>query len=123
MATPKLDGAGAMKMQTLDDADVLLQKVHGIVEQMAMSIRASQPIGPQAQRLKRAASPLVGLLKGQFALISDAVAALVLLATRGGSDQMRVRALREGVGSLRMMLDVAKKKVIEEHTQKDESGP
>ena len=39
-----------------------------------------------------------------------------LAATRGGSEQMRVRALREGVASLRQALEIAERKVREQHS-------
>ena len=59
--------------------------------------------------------PLVGLLKPQFGMLSDQVASVNLVATRGGSEQMRVRGLREGVASLRQGLEIAERKVREQH--------
>ena len=62
---------------------------------------------------------MVGLLKGQFGMISDQVAGLNLLATRGSNEQMRVRVLREGVGSIRLALDIASQRVKENHALKE----
>ena len=115
-AGPKLDGAGAAKMETLDSALKQLQHVHALVERMAVAARSAQGTGPLVAQLKRAATPLVGLLRGQFGLIADQVAAMLLAATRGGSDQMRVRGLREGVAQVRTAIEIAIAKVREKHT-------
>ena len=68
------------------------------------------------QQIQRAATPLVGLLKGQFGMISDLVTALILVLSRGGSDQSRLRSLREFVGQIRTALEIAVNKVKEQHT-------
>jgi hypothetical protein len=124
MATPKLDGAGTAKMETLDAALSTLQTIHGIVEQMALSIRNGDSSTPHLQRIKRTSTPLVGALKGQFGMISDAVASMVLGSTRGASEQMRLRFLRENVASIRMQLEFAQKRVLELHmSAPDEQKP
>ena len=71
-------------------------------------------------QVKRALSPLVGLLKPQFGLIADQAAALNLVAGRGGSEVSKIRQLREGVGSLRQALEIAVVRVKDNHTVKDE---
>jgi hypothetical protein len=118
MATgPKLDGAGAAKMATLEAATSHLQRVHGIVERMAIALRSKEPLSNYGPQVKRAAAPLVGLLKGQFGMISDQATALILVASRaGGGDQQRVRSLREAVGQIRQSLEIANAKVREKHT-------
>ena len=100
-----------------------IQTIHGIVEQMALAAQQQSAVTSHIQRLRRTATPLVGLLKGQFGSISDQVAAMILAATRGASDKMRVRALRENVASIRMHLDVAQKRVLETHAAPDEKPP
>ena len=120
MATPRLDGAGTAKMVTLDEASTHVQKLHGIVEHMAMAVRAQQSVAPYGQQLRRAGSPLIGLLKGQFGMIAEQLTAFVLLATRSGSDQMRVRALREQLAGVRAALEIASVKVIEKHALADD---
>jgi hypothetical protein len=51
------------------------------------------------------------------------VASVNLVATRGGSEQMRVRGLREGVAALRQGLEIAERKVREQHgTEGGERG-
>lgn len=123
MAGSKLDGAGVQKMKTLDEAFVQVQRLHGIVEAYALAIKRTQPTSLFGMQIKRALSPLVGLLKPQFGLISDQVAALNLVAGRGGSEQTKVRILREGVGALRQALDIAVVRVKDNHAVHDETEP
>jgi hypothetical protein len=122
-AGPKLDGAGIQKMKTLDEAFVQVQRLHGVVEQYALALKRAQPTSLYGMQVKRAISPIVGLLKPQFGLISDQVAALNLVAGRGGSEQTKVRILREGVGSLRQALDIAVVRVKDNHAVHDEPAP
>ena len=119
MAGPKLDGAGAVKMETLTRAQGMMQRCHSIVEQMAVEVKSSRPITGHIQTLKRAAVPLASLLKAQFGMIADVVTAMLLAATRGGPDNMKVRSLREGVASIRMQLEIAETKVLEKHAVPD----
>ena len=116
MVGPKLDGAGAAKMETLDEAVAHVQRLHGIVERLAVAVRSQQDTTQFGGQIRRAGGPLVGLLKGQFGMISDQVSALLLVATRGGGEQAKVRALREGVAQLRVQLEIAVTKVKEKHT-------
>ena len=120
MAGPKLDGAGVQKMNTLDEAATQLQRLHGIVETYALALKRNQPTSLYGMQIKRALSPLVGLLKPQFGLIADQAAALNLVASRGGSEQARLRQLREGVGSLRQQLEIAVVRVKDNHTVREE---
>lgn len=119
MAGPKLDGAGAVKMETLTSAQGMLARCHSIVEQMAVEVKSSRPITGYVQTFKRAAVPLASLLKAQFGMISDVVTAALLASTRGGPDQMKVRSLREGIASIRMQLEIAETKVLEKHAVDD----
>jgi hypothetical protein len=116
MAITKLDGAGAAKMKTIEEAGLVLQRLHGIVEMMAMEVKKQKPSGVMGLQLRRAGSPLVGLLKGQFGMISDQVAGMLLVATRGGSEQMKVRSLRENIAAIRTALEITGNKVKEQHT-------
>lgn len=113
---PKLDGAGHAKMETLDEATAQLQRLHGIVERMAVAVRTQQDTAQFGAQIRRAGSPLVGLLKGQFGMISDQVTAMLLIATRGGGDQHKLRALRESVAQLRTQLEIAATRTKEKHT-------
>ena len=113
---PKLDGAGHAKMETLDEATAQLQRIHGIVERMAIAVRTQQDTAQFGAQIRRAGSPLVGLLKGQFGMISDQVTAMLLIATRGGGEQHKLRALRESVAQLRIQLEIAVTRTKEKHT-------
>ena len=119
---PNLDGAGLAKMETLEEAGAGVQRLHGIVERMALAARSQQDTAQFGQQIRRSGSPLVGLLKGQFGMIADQVTALMLIATRGGGDQAKLRALREGVAQIRIQLEIAVAKTREKHTIEEESS-
>jgi hypothetical protein len=121
MAPSKLDSAGIQKMKTLDEALTQLQKLHGVVETFALALKRNQPTSLYGMQVKRALTPLVGLLKGQFGLISDQAAALNLVAGRGGSETTKVRQLREGVGSMRQAIEIAIVRVKDNHTVTEEA--
>jgi hypothetical protein len=112
---PQLDGAGLAKMDTLDEANAQLQRIHGIVERMAIAIRSGQDTAQFGAQIRRAGSPLVGKLKGQFGMIADQVTALLLIATRGGGEQVKLRSLREAVAQIRTQLEIAVTKTKEKH--------
>ena len=121
MAGPKLDGAGTEKMKTLDESLVRLHRLHGLVESYALAIKRSQPPATYLMPIKRALPTLASLLKGQFGLISDQAMALNMGASRGSNEQVRVRMLREGIGSLRQAIDVAIVRVKENHAEEKEA--
>jgi hypothetical protein len=116
MASTKLDGAGAQKMKTLEEALMTLQQMHGLVERMAMEIKNKKPLNVMPMQLKRMAAPLVGQLKGQFGMIADQVSTMILVAGRGGGDQVKLRAYREHVAQIRQAIDSAQKRVKTEHS-------
>lgn len=122
MSRTQLTGAGTQLVHTLEDAAAHVQRLHGIVEKMAMAHRLQQPTGAFGQQLRRAATPLVGLLKAQYSFLADQVSGLILVATRGGNEQRKVWALREGVGQLRAQLEVAMNKVHEQHAVESEEA-
>jgi hypothetical protein len=116
---PTLDGAGMAKMETLETASAQLQRLHGLVEAMAMAVRAQQNTSQVGAQMRRAGSPMVGLLKGQFGMIADQVTALLLAATRGGNEQVKLRSMREGIAQVRTSLEIAIAKTREKHTVDD----
>jgi hypothetical protein len=121
MAGLKLDGAGQAKMTTLDEAVAIHQRVHTLVEQYALAIKNNQPASHLLNNLKRQMPTLAGKLKGQFGMISDLVTATMMAMTRGASDKMRVRAMREGVAAIRSQLEIAIAQTIARHKEKEES--
>ena len=121
MAT-KIDGSGLAKLETLEQAVTLVQRLNTIVERMAQSQRNNQPLAQFRQQIQRAAAPVASLLKPQFEPISDMVTNVVLISTRGGSDQQKVRSLREAVAQIKVQLDSAESRVRKQHTVHDEVG-
>jgi len=119
---PTLDGAGLAKMETLDEANVQVQHIHGIVERMAMALRSGHDTAQFGAQIRRAGSPLVGKLKGQFGMIADQVTALMLVATRGGGEKVKLRSLREGVAQIRIQLEIAVTKTKEKHAVSNDGG-
>jgi len=61
-------------------------------------------------------------LKGQFGMIADQVTALMLIATRGGGDQVKLRSMREAVAQIRTQLEIAVTKTTEKHTVADDDA-
>jgi hypothetical protein len=120
MAGRKLDGAGTEKMKTIDEATIQLQRLHGVVEGYALALKQNKPTSLYGMQVKRALTPLVGLLKPQFGLISDQVAAMNLVAGRGGSESAKIRMLREGVGSIRQQLEIAVVRIKDNHAVEEE---
>lgn len=110
-----LDGPGQIKLATLEEASTLAQRLHAVVERYAVHVKTQQETGGFRLQIQRTATPMVGLLKPQFGLIADQVSALLLVATRGASDQVKVRMLRESVAQVKTQLEIAANKVKEKH--------
>jgi hypothetical protein len=124
MAGVKLDGAGAQKMKTLEEALHTMATINGMVERAAMEVKAQRPIGVIPQQIKRIAVPLQGQLKGQFGLIADQVAAFILSSSRGGGgDQAKIRGMRENVAQIKTALELNVNKVKEQHAVPIEISP
>ena len=120
-AGPKLDGAGIQKMKTIDEAHMQVQRLHGVVETYALALKRKQPTQLFSMQIKRQLSPLVGMLKPQFGMIADQVAAMNLVAGRGGNEMTKLRILREGIGSLKQALEIAAVRVKENHMVVEEA--
>ena len=120
MAGIKLDGAGQARMTTLDDSVVLHQRLHALVEMYALSVKNNKPAGSILQNIKRQFPTLAAKLKGQFGMISDLVTAVTMQATRGSSEQMRVRQMREGMAAIKVQLEIAIAQTIAKHEVKDD---
>ena len=120
MAGPRLDSAGANKMKTLDDALLLLQRINGIVEQYGLALKRNNPTSTYTMNLRRSLPTLAENLKSQFGMISDQVLATNLSSTRGSSEQVKLRALREGVAQIKQALEIAVTQTKEKHTVEDD---
>ena len=113
---PKLDGAGIVKMKTLEDAVLLLQRIHGLVELYGIAVKNRQPTMAFAMNIKRALPTLAANLKGQFGMISDQVTATNLASSRGASEIVKLRAMREGVAQVKQALEIAIVQTKVKHT-------
>ena len=119
MAGIILDGAGQAKMATLDDAVLIHQRLHGVVETYALSVKNNKPVPALLQNAKRQFPMLAAKLKNQFGMISDLVTAVYMQASRGSSEQMRVRQMREGMAAIKVQLEIAITQTIAKHEAKD----
>ena len=119
-AGPKLDGAGIVKMKMLDDAMLLLQRVNGLVENYAMAVKRNQPTSTYVMNIRRTLPTLAENLKSQFGMISDQILAVNLASSRGASEAVRVRTLREGVAQIKQALEIALAQTKDKHAVEDE---
>ncbi|HET7372771.1 MAG TPA: hypothetical protein VFJ20_05275 [Gemmatimonadaceae bacterium] len=121
MAGVKLDTAGLNKMKVLDDATIQLQRIHGIVEQYAMALKREQPTSTYSMNLRRQLPTLSENLKSYFGMIADQVMSLNLASTRGSSEQVKVRTLREGVAQIRQSIEIAIVQTKDKHAIAEDS--
>lgn len=120
-AGPKLDGAGVAKMKTLDEAILLLQRINGLVENYAMAVKREQPSSMFLTNIRRTLPTLAENLKNQFGMISDQILGVNLASSRGASEAVRVRTLREGVAHVKQALEIAMAQTKDKHAVVDES--
>jgi hypothetical protein len=59
-------------------------------------------------------------LKGQFGLIADQVMSVNLASSRGASETVRIRMLREGVAQIKQALEIAITQTKDRHAVRDE---
>ncbi|MGH7615864.1 MAG: hypothetical protein ACREPM_01410 [Gemmatimonadaceae bacterium] len=114
-----------MKMKSLEDAILLLQRIHGLVENYAMAVKRNQPAGPFLMNIRRTLPSLAENLKSQFGLISEQITSVNLQASRGASEAVRVRVLREGVAQIKQALEIGIAQTKDKHSaeKKDEKSP
>lgn len=121
MAGLKLDSAGTNKLKTLDEALLLLQRIHGLVEQYAMALKRNQPTSTLVMNIRRQLPTLAANLKNQFGMISDLVTTVNLATSRGASEVVRLRSLREGIAQIRQAIEIAVTQTKDKHKVVDES--
>jgi hypothetical protein len=121
MAVKRLDVAGEAKMAILDDATLLFQRIHALVEQYALAIKRSQPATQIMLNLKRQMPTLADKLRDEFGGIAEIVIAVNVKMTRGGSEQTRIRQMREGLATIKGQLENAVLHTIARHTMKDQN--
>ena len=121
MSGTRMDGAGLAKMKTLEEAMLLLQRIHGLVETYAVAVKNGQPAAPLVANIRRTLPTLSENLKGQFGLIADQVMQVNVATSRGASESIRIRSLREGVAQIKQALEIATAQTKDRHTVKDEN--
>ena len=119
----RLDAAGVAKTKTLDEALLLLQRVNGLVEAYAVALRGNQPSAQLVQNIRRTLPTLAANLTSQFGLIAEQVTAVNLTVSRGASEQVRLRQMREGVSLIRQSLEIAFAQVRDRHAVREDSAP
>lgn len=115
MAGLMLDGAGQAKMVTLEECVAIHQRVHGLVENYALSVKNGKPAAPFLNAIKRQLPVLASKLKGQFGMISDLATQTNAAAGRGAAEPIRVRGLRDGLAAIKVQLEIAITQVIAKH--------
>ena len=115
MAGLLLDGAGQAKMNTLDAAMVAIQRIHSTTEQYGLALKQRAPTGQFLSNIKRQLPSLAANLKNQFGMISDAVTALNVSISRGASEEVRIRTLREGIAQIKQALEIAVTQTKDKH--------
>jgi hypothetical protein len=107
-------------METLNVCIALMQRINGWVETYAVGVKNAKPEVSILNNIKRNLPVLAGKLKGQFGMVSDLVTAVYMSSSKGSAEQMRVRAMREGMASIKMQLDIAVTSTIAKHEKKDD---
>lgn len=120
MATHRIDGPGLAKLETLDAALNHLQRVNAIVERMAAAARIQQSTAPFKQQIVRAATPMVGLLKAQFDQIAEHVSHMIVMTSRGATESVRIRGLREAVAQIRTQIEAAAARTRQIHAVRED---
>ncbi|PYP64389.1 MAG: hypothetical protein DMD26_13285 [Gemmatimonadetes bacterium] len=95
------------------------------VERWAWSAISREERSTFLSNIKRQLPHLSEMLKAQFGMIADQVMQTSLSSSRGASEQIRVRSLREGVAQVKTALEIAIAHVKERHdldAAKDDSG-
>jgi hypothetical protein len=120
MASTRLDSQGLIKMKTLDEALLLWQRINGLVEQYAMAVKRGQTTQNFILSIRRALPTLADNLKSHFGMISDQILAVNLASSRGASENVRVRQLREGVAQIKQSIEIAMTQTKDRHAVRDE---
>ena len=115
MAGLILDSGGTIKMKTLDDALLLLQRINGLVENYAINAKKGVPSASTVQNIKRQLTTMAANLKNHFGMISDQVTNVYINSSRGASDAARVRTLREGMAQIKQAIEIGMTQTIAKH--------
>ena len=115
MAGLILDSAGTIKMKVLEDALLLLQRLHGLVETYAINAKKGTPSASIVQNIKRQLTSLAANTKTQFGMLSDQITNVYVASSRGASDAGRVRTLREGLAQIKQGIEIGMAQTVAKH--------
>src|SRR5688572_9151064 len=115
MAGLILDSMGTIKMQVLQKAMTDVQRINGLVEQLAANAKQGKPSTSIMASIKRYLTTMAAQLKGQFGMISDAVTNVYISSSRGSNDQSRARMLKEGVAAIKQAIEIGMSQTKEKH--------
>ncbi len=119
----KLDSAGVIKLKVLDEAMLTLQRINGLVEQYALQVKRNQAGAVFIMNIRRQLPSLAANLKVQFGMVSELVTGVALASSRGGSEGVRIRALREGVAQIKQAIEIAQVQTKDKHTTDSNAAP
>jgi hypothetical protein len=123
MAGLILDSMGTQKMKALEDAMVLVHRINGLTETLAMNAKKGAPSSALVQNIKRQLQTLAANLKSHFGMISDLVTNVYVSASRGSSDAGRARVLKEGIASIKQAMEIGVTQTIQKHEVHREKSP
>jgi hypothetical protein len=106
----KLSPGAQVRLATLNEFVARIQHVHGLVEHYAAA-----KTNPEAylQAMSRAFSRLkLELMGAGFDSMSQLSGAMEIASKRGLSQAVKVRILREGVGSLKFQMELEQRSVL-----------
>src|SRR4051812_7381167 len=115
MAGLILDSMGTIKLQVLENATLLLQRINALNEGYALEAKKGKASQSTVQNIKRQLVTLAANLKNQFGMISDQATNLYVQSSRGSSDQARVRTIREGIAALKQAIEIGVTQTIAKH--------
>ncbi|HEX9579475.1 MAG TPA: hypothetical protein VF970_00080 [Gemmatimonadales bacterium] len=108
----KLSSKGLKKMDVIDQARRRWDRVHGLVEQYA-----TQKVGEDmylGQIARASVEVSRGFMNAGWGVMADTANQLAMLAKRGLGKQMKVRAMRDFVSSLKAAMERQEKMIVEE---------
>ena len=115
MAGMILDSMGTIKMQVLENAMLMLQRINALNESYAIEAKKGKPSPTIVMNIKRQLVTLAANTKSQFGMISDQVTNLYVQSSRGSSDQARVRTIREGIAAVKQAIEIGQTQTIAKH--------
>jgi hypothetical protein len=105
----KLSPRERERLSNLEILQTRVQHVHGLVERFAAE---REDVTPHIVAIRRAFSRLKLELSGMgFDTMAQICGSLDTAARRGGSQPLKSRILREGVGSLRFQIEVEQRSI------------